>query len=553
MYSIIISFKIICFCRILASIFFLLLTSVISAYSHALLSLPRLLVPLLGICTLISTAQAQTNFIPLERGDVVEREEKLTFSPGLELSGNYRLRSTLLSTSSLPASRIETNSPEEFSFDHDLRLKLRSTVHRTISINLELATEQEPIYLADLRERRGNRHLNPDSQSANIGARQFFLELNTHPRDETRIGKQEVNIGDRRGKVFSGILSGFTQRCKAGTWCYEFGALKLSSVDGDWLYFLSLDYPFWSQTDSGGNALDVFRAEIFRIKYTEHDVPLGRNNAPARRLSDSTMAKLESDSYGFTSGGSCRSELSDYTLDSNCKPIYYYAHEQEYWGLRLVYETPNLKVYGDVVGNSGNRRHYVYDQRHGQTQQRISGLATEIELNYQFKEHRYTLIGMAARGDEEIADPSRSGLNYKRDLQGYYEMFPGTYRGAQFYFNGGSVDMNSGTGLGHSINNTRMGGAKYRYDFPESELVYQGGLYELRRIRKVLDNNGDLVDNIGFEWDNTLIFPIANHAVMEVDLNMFQPGRAFSYDDHTLPGGIGDTIFHMAGRLFYSF
>ena len=91
------------------------------------------------------TATAQTHFVPLERGDVSERNEHLTFSSGVELSGDYRLRISKINSTSLPVSRTETNSAEEFSFDQDLRLRLRSTVHRIISINLELATNQEAI------------------------------------------------------------------------------------------------------------------------------------------------------------------------------------------------------------------------------------------------------------------------------------------------------------------------------------------------------------------------------------------------------------------------
>ena len=193
----------------------------------------------------VSSTYAQANFIPLERGDVSEREEHLTFSPGLKLNGNYRFRTSKIHSESLPESRSETNSPEEFSFDQDLRIHLRSTVHRVISLNLEIATNQEPIYQSDIRESTTNRTTGSESQSANLTARQSYLEFNRNPNEESKIGKQRINIGDRKGKVFAGILSGFSQRCKAGTWCYEIGAMKLSSTDADWLYFFSMDYPLW--------------------------------------------------------------------------------------------------------------------------------------------------------------------------------------------------------------------------------------------------------------------------------------------------------------------
>jgi hypothetical protein len=123
-----------------------------------------------------SSASAQSYFVPLERGDYTEREEHLTFTPGVELSGDYRFRTSKIKSTALPLSRPETNSPEEFSFDQDIRLRLRSTVHRIISINLELATDQEPLYQSDIRTSRSSRSTGADSQAVNIYARQSYLE-----------------------------------------------------------------------------------------------------------------------------------------------------------------------------------------------------------------------------------------------------------------------------------------------------------------------------------------------------------------------------------------
>ncbi|MBT4184260.1 MAG: hypothetical protein HOE10_03300, partial [Deltaproteobacteria bacterium] len=137
-------------------------------------------------------ATGQTNFVPLERGDFSERQEHLTFSPGVELSGDYRLRISKINSTSLPVSRTETNSAEEFSFDQDLRLRLRSIVHRIISINLELATNQESIYQSDIRTSQSSRTTGAESQTANPTARQSYLELNRNPNEVTKIGKHAI-------------------------------------------------------------------------------------------------------------------------------------------------------------------------------------------------------------------------------------------------------------------------------------------------------------------------------------------------------------------------
>ena len=500
----------------------------------------------------VSIVTAQTNFIPLERGDAVEREERLMFSPGVQLSGDYRLRTSWISGSQLPESRAGALSASDFAYDQDIRFTLRSNVHRTISINLELSTEQDALYLSDLRASRSDRIWNPESQQVNVVARQAFLELNSHPRSQTRIGKQKINIGDRRGKVFTGIVSGFSQLCTVGTWCYEIGAAKLSKQLSDWMFYLSLDYSFWNDRDTQGNALDVFRAEIFRIKYTEHDIPLGRNNVPLQKLSSSTLTNLKDTSF-IESGTTCKNEVLDYMVNSACKPIYFYSTGHEFWGLRLVYETPSVQIYGDMIGSSGTRRHYVYDNSSTVTYSKNDGIAGELELKYISGDHQYGLIAMMARGDKEIQDPNKEGLNYLRNLSGYFEIMPGTYRGTQLYFNGGSTDLNSGTGLGHSINNTSLIGLRYSYSVLDSQLVYHGGLYQLKRMQEVFNSLNESTKDIGMELNNTFRFPIAIHAVMELDVNAFNPGNAFSFDDHDVPGSVTNMFYQVAARLFYSF
>jgi len=494
---------------------------------------------------------AQSNFIPLERGDHEERKEHLTFSPGIEISGDFRFRSSKIHSTASMTSRSDTNSPEEFSFDQDIRIQFRSIVHRIISLNLEIATNQEPYYKSDIRSSRSLRKTEDDSQEANIYARQSFLEINRNPSEETKIGKQIINIGDRKGKVFFGILSGFSQRCKAGTWCYEVGGMKLSSVDADWLYFVSLDYPFWHEVNSLGKVVDSFRIEIFRIKYTEHDVPLGKNNVPSNRLSSSTISSLETN--GFRDGSNCNTNLSTYTVNSDCKPIYYNAHEQEFFGLRFQWETPVWSIYADIVSNQGNRNYFQYDDRHNLSRMNISGKTAEIELSWKNSGEKYTLMGMIASGDEQISDSNGSGENYLRNLNGFYEISTGTYQGNLFYFNGGSPKINSGTGLGHSINNTQMGGVRVDYDIPETRITYRFGLYELKRVKPVLNAQGGKSSMIGIELDNTFSMLFADHAKIDLDLNAFRPANAFSYDDQTLPTGRKDLIFHVAGRIIYSF
>ena len=203
--------------------------------------------------------------------------------------------------------------------------------------------------------------------------------------------------------------------------------------------------------------------------------------------------------------------------------------------MRIQWENATWSAYADVISNQGNRDYFIYDDRHNLEKRKITGGAAEVEVSWKKPGEQFTLIGMMARGDEQLEDSSRNGTNYKRRLEGFYEIFPGTYRGTQFYFNGGSPDLNSGTGLGHSINNTQLGGFRYRYDIPETTTVYRLGLYELKRIKPVLDIQGSKSSMIGLELDNTFTILFAGYAKIDLDINAFLPGKAFSYDDQTVP------------------
>ena len=79
------------------------------------------------------------------------------------------------------------------------------------------------------------------------------------------------------------------------------------------------------------------------------------------------------------------------------------------------------------------------------------------------------------------------------------------------------------------------------------------GLYELKRIKPVLDIQGSKSSMIGLELDNTFTILFAGYAKIDLDINAFLPGKAFSYDDQTVPAVNENIIYHFAGRLTYSF
>ena len=67
---------------------------------HIFLFLRRLLLASGCLLSLNAFLWAQSNFIPLEKGDYKELEERPTYAPVLEVGGSYRLRNRLIDASS---------------------------------------------------------------------------------------------------------------------------------------------------------------------------------------------------------------------------------------------------------------------------------------------------------------------------------------------------------------------------------------------------------------------------------------------------------------------
>ncbi len=472
---------------------------------------------------------AQSNFTPLSAEDVEEREDTLMFSAGMKISADYRLQVRHMNSGTLPPVEEGKHDLGKLSFEHELRIGLRSIFHRNLSVNAELEIQQGPWQDANLRSGNSLQHV-PDSQAAQLRARQAFLEYNSNPRNILRAGKHAFNLGERRGKVFSGILTGFSQECTIGTWCYQLGAAKIGRSSADWLYYGSLEYPVFHNQNEDGSTSHLLEIEIFRILYTERDIPLGKSNGPVfENSADTQKAK-----------------------DGSGNPWYYDAIEQDYFGILVNWERSSLDLKFDLTGNQGKRRYHSSGNSR-QPRHSIAGVVSELELSYRLDNQQFGLQGLVASGDEEKNDPENRGTNFLRTLNGYHEIVPGTYRGTNFYFNGGGLGLTSGTGLGHSVNNTTMYGGWYYLNLEEYSLMYRGGLFQLTRTKPTLNESGKKVRNIGVEWDNTLYWKWNKNLHTEFELNFFKAGDAFNYNDNQTPLEENDPVVHLVGRIFYSF
>lgn len=522
-------------------------------------------------CFFADLILAQANFVPLREGDVNEYEEVSDFIDAIKLNGNYHFYSRLIDTDDLPERRIDQRDWKEVIWGQELRLMLGSKIHRVASIRLDLEIDQELMNDADLRQDTGNQD-ESDSQQVRINAHQAYLQYKPNPNAAINFGKQYINIGDRRGKVFSGVMTGIAQRCGLGTWKYEVGATKTGNHRADWMYFISLEYPAYSWGKPGNDDYHRLNFEVFRIFYTERDIPLGVNNVPVKKDEDSFQNLTDAYESHDETYIQKQSSISVHQVDRNGIPIYYDSVHQEYFGLRIMWDWGKWSIYSDLTANQGKRYYHLQpgstsngripdfgdnsDQfkSNNRAKKTIAGLAFEAELKYIYSvQHLFRLRGLLTGGDKEKLDSYQKGNNFLRSLKGYFEIIPGNYKGNNFYFNSGANVYGGRTGLGHSVNNTKMLGFIYKYSSDESPFFYKLGLFKLDKTMPVYNESKKEVTNIGVEVDNTLSWKIDKYVNLEFELNLFQEGEAFTLEDNQTPTKEKNLIVHGAAHLFYFF
>lgn len=507
---------------------------------------PMLAALLLGLslAPAAGLGQVQPNFAPLERGEYTEDEERVLVIKGIEAHLDYAFRLSDVSANDVGG------DGEKSRLDQDLRLELKTTYHRDIGVHLVLETLQQPLTDNNLREQpESDRSRIDDGQTLTLHAREAFLEYYPNPNSSIRFGRQEVAIADRKGMVFQGIAPGITFDCDVGTWCMPFGAAKIGDGTTDWIYHWGLDYTAWDNPaeDKQPHKLKV---GIYRIYYSEWDVPLGRNGGP-----------------GFFDPANPTAPIEGQVTDDGGNAIYYDAHGHAVFGLNVDWDLGAWFLKFNFANSQGSRVYHRFREDgtgipdmvfnsadpNDKERRRVRGWAVHNELG-----RRWNLGEVGVRWLYATGDPDRNneddGGNFIRGLSGYYELVPGAYNGTRYWFNGSDSRVDGGAGLGHSINNTRLLGFYLEVADPEGSRVgYSGGFYDLRRVYSVLDTSGKKQSFIGYEWDNMLTWYIHKSARVQFEANLFQQEEAFSYDDVTPPDRREDLIVQTIVRIVYGF
>jgi hypothetical protein len=505
-------------------------------------------------------APAQLNFRPLERGDVREVEQRLVVVRSgegkefaLELGGQFALQMRDERAKNLDGLDSVTR------FDQDFRLTFRTWFHQDVAMHLTLQTTPAGLDDANLRAARDEeRGALADGKALTLAAREAYLLWNANPNSHLIFGKQEVSLGDRRGKVYEAIMPAAQFDCRVGTWCMPFGAIKIGQNSADWIYNWALAYRAWDeQRNTLRQRLEV---EVFRIFYTEQNVPLGKNLGPGRFNKDCRDPVLD--------GNTCTVNASQVVdEDTTAHPIYYDANGWNYGGVRVDWLGDPLFWNLDYTSGQGHRLYHrfrdpeggivgvpIYGTGSGSARQResVNGYTWESEFGYRWPQGRLGLRYMTATGDDVRGEAN--GGDYLRVLQGYHEITPGSYRGTRLYFNGGDSRVDLGGGLGHSVNNTTLLGLFLDLDYAEEKrLGYLAGVYHLRRNRVVRNVEGKLRSDIGVEWDNVLIWRVHKALQLQFEANLIKPGGAFALDDFTPPDAEQNLLIQGIARIVYTF
>ena len=495
----------------------------------------------LGVLVLLAAsprAMAQVNFAPLERGDMNEVEDKVLVVQGLKAGGDYAFTLHQLADKNLPADQSQQRPTRAF---QDFRLKLDSAIHRSVDLHLTLETTTGTLKADEFR--RGpatDRNGLASDQSMSLQAREAYLRYRFNPRSGLVMGKHEVSLADRRGKTMNAIINGITFDCQVKTWCMPFGAMKLGRSTEDYSYHWALRYNGWEEETDG--VKNLFQVEIFRLIYNEHNIPLTKSLAPGRLSNDPANTPAPDQFH------------------TNGHPVYYDVEGQNYYGLVTNFQSGGFFLYWDVVAEQGNRRYHYYRNLDGSyatangiSQYHIQGVASEMEMGYVSPHLKIGFRGLHATGDSP--KPQNSTEAWARNLNGFYEITPGTYKGARYYFNGADALVTDGYGLGHSINNTRMVGLFLDYDDPiDAKKAFSTGFYYLQRVKGVPDINGNLQNKIGMEWDNLFTVYWEEALKFQMEVNLFDEGPAFARDDVTVPDKRGhNIILQSMARVVYSF
>lgn len=489
---------------------------------------------MIALVFLITTAFAQ-NFELVDEEEYKEYYKKPIYVPDVRFSGSYQLYNLNIA---------DVSGDRTFSWQ-DFELGLKSEVHEKISLNLifssrpyDLERNGDNYQSYDLEERQ-----NRNRDNIGVSLSEFFLEYNFNPTSIFRVGRQTINLGDKRGLIYKGEVDAFVFSCRIGTWCLEFGQANLGQ-SANRVTWLGFDYPiyqsvetienYWLENDTKKRLADSLKVEFYRIDDHQERLALakygGRTFNPYQDSSNQTVT----------------SEEQFYYEDN----AVFFNREFNTLGINLDWYNNNFGLLLNFITTSGNKKYFFEDDnsvvenitsvdRSGNIYrlewQQLAGNSSQFGITGFFSSAK-------AAGDTESDNlPWRGGFEY-------YEWNRGTYGDALIYFN------QDYRGESHSVGNLSYTSFYYKYYGYDNNFGVTTEIFIFNRVEPVLASNGEKVSDIGYEWDINLFLYLEKSLKVELSLGYFSPGVAYSPKESEAPSGtIVEAVTRYVTGLSYQF
>ncbi|NQU63370.1 MAG: hypothetical protein HQ517_03670 [SAR324 cluster bacterium] len=456
----------------------------------------------------------------MKRGEFDVVDEKDRFNPGAKINGSYDASGVTRRKGFFAGDSIDGN------IFQDISLNLQSKINTNVSLHLKLGhkshvvSEQEPGYDTNYTSESSD---STSDDGFNVVLDEAFLEYNHNPNASLRMGKQYIDIGDRKGLIFEGEVTAISQDCRIGTWCYSVGGARIGEEGGDSLFWAQLDYPIYESgiliPDPWGKkptrqekSLSV---EIFRIMYGGNDIPLAEYGGWTGKFSE----------HHDTVNGTVTGDR-----------VYFDNDGVEYVGLNLVWNYVDFDLNLTWSNLSGDRQYFSVNPSDNLGSSigshAVSGSVYLLDLGYRITtDWKSTFRFFSGSGNEANNDGEKI---WESESKAYFEIKKGSFGDALIYFNG-----RNGIGDGHSVSNLSFYALKFAQRDKESNFMVDLDVYRFSRTSSVFVNQmgqeGRKERNIGIEVDFRIDWQLEERLFFQLFAAYFQAEDAYSANDNTRP------------------
>ena len=467
-----------------------------------------------------------------------EYYKKPTYIPDVRFHGNYQFYS-------LSYQDATTNTTSTW---QDFELKLNTELHTKVSLFLSLTNtpyewgyntrNSYNIYDNSLRIKNPSTDLPPPSnENINIKVKKIYLEYKFNPLSTLRIGRQKVQLGDKLGLIYPGEIDAISFSCRLGTWCLKFGQGNLTTKTNraTWIQFF---YPIYESAETINNywvknqqrKKRTLKIDFYRIDDKQNNLALATHGG--RTYGPSTVNK---EKYYATDH-----------LQHNGQYVFYDRIANIY-GINLDWFQNNFSLHFYTIQSLGKRNYYYEDNTLiSEQKNNLFGRVYRLEWRQLFgSSSQIGWISQSTSGKEEQKNVEKN-LPWFNDST-YYEWNRGSYEGSLIYFG------SNYKGQEHSISNILLNSFYYKFYDEKTDINTSLEIYQFSRTKKVLNNIGKLVSNIGIEIDFIFSKEIAENFYFQLDGGYFLVGDAYSPRATDMPSNIYENITQYSIGIQYKF